>query len=417
MTSTECAAEHWLSEAERLASEMFGRRSGRSGSAFEQVTRNYAQYRRAFDWFADHGDAEQAARLIAALRDYWWARELYTEGEEWIDRVLQVPDVSLKTRATLFDQAGALAFAQAEFGRARGDFEASVLLRRTSGSRRLLALALNRRAAATRWGGSDSDAALSQYLESLAVARDVQDRLLIAAALMPLGSFAIERGDLTEADGFLRQGLAIYVDVELASAYPLALEQFAALAAAGGQAVRALQLAGAGAAWRADLDTYPTPYVAWMAGYASLARGALSAGDAQAGVGGRSGNDPGAGHRRRAGASMLAVASNTLELLITDDERRNERRERGPGASAACQSGTVCREPDSMPGAAGQSAWSGTVCLGWDSPPGRRVRAATWPSIAQVQTKRQPGARPCVRCLQPVCHSTTAHRHAYLPWC
>ena len=257
---------------------MFGRRSG---SAFVQVAREYARYRQAFDYFSDRGDAERAARFVAALRDYWWARQLFTEGEEWIARVLKLPDLPSPIHATLQDQAGALAFAQADYARARTYFEASAQLRRTSGSSYALALALNHLAAAFRWGSAENVSAAALYEESLAIARDIDDQLLVAAALMPLGSLAVERGDLEEAERLLQQGLVIYVDLKLDISYPLALEQFAALAAALGQPTRALRLASAGTAWRTRLDTYQTPYAAWIERHVSRAREALSAAAAE----------------------------------------------------------------------------------------------------------------------------------------
>jgi hypothetical protein len=193
-----------------------------------------AHYRQAFVWFVDRGDAEQAARLVAGLRDYWWAHELFAEGQEWIARLLRLPKLPIPIHAAVLDQAGALAFAQAEFSRARRYFAATVRLRRMSGSHYLLALVLNHLAAATRWDTSDDYDALPLYEESVVLAEEAHDRLLIAAALMPLGSLAIERGDLADAERLLRQGLAIYIELELTTAYPLALEQFAALAAVGG---------------------------------------------------------------------------------------------------------------------------------------------------------------------------------------
>jgi uncharacterized protein HemY len=113
------------------------------------------------------------------------ARQLFTEGEEWIARVLNLPDLPSPIHATLQDQAGALAFAQADYSRARSYFEASVQLRRTCGSNYALAVALHHLAAANRWGSAENVSAAALYEESLAIARDVDDRLLIAVALMP----------------------------------------------------------------------------------------------------------------------------------------------------------------------------------------------------------------------------------------
>ena len=110
------------------------------------------------------------------------------------------------------------------------------------------------------------------YEESLALARRARDHLLIGAALMPLGTLGLDRGALDDAQRLLRDGLQEYIEADARTAFPLSLEQFAALAVARHQAVRALRLAGTGAAWRQNLATYPTPYRAWVQRYITAAR-------------------------------------------------------------------------------------------------------------------------------------------------
>ncbi len=250
------SGDELLAEAEEArSSEIWARRSG---TALDDAARDDDQYRQAFDAFISRGDAERAVRLVVALGDVWWARGQHAEGLAWIDRVLALPAVSSASEATLLDQAGAHAFAQGQYARARR-FEASLDLRRSGGSTRDLALTLNHLAAALRWGCIDVAAAVRIYHESLALARQAGDRLLVGAELMPLGTLALDRGALAQAQRLLRDGLQQYIEAEVETAFPLALEQFVALAAARHQAVRALRLAGAGAAWRRNLATYPTP--------------------------------------------------------------------------------------------------------------------------------------------------------------
>jgi len=270
------SVEGLLAQAERSAPAIWSRRSC---PALDQVTRDYNHYRRALDTFISRGDAEHAARFVAALRDFWWTRGLFAEGMLLIDRVLALPGLSPASHATVLDQAGALAFAEAKYASARQFFQSSVDLRRTDESPRALALALNHLGAAVRWGSTDGANARAVYEESLALATEIGDQLLIAAALMPLGTLALDRSAVDEADELLRDGMAIYVELRLETAYPLALEQFAAVAAARGEAVRALRLAAAGAVWRRRLDTNQTPYPAWLESYLSRATLALKGTD------------------------------------------------------------------------------------------------------------------------------------------
>lgn len=266
------SADDLLAEAEARSSGIWGRRSG---IALDAVALDEDVYRHALETFIDRGDAERAARLVAALRDSWWARGQFAEGQDWMSRILALPTLPPASRARVLDHAGALAFAQGQYGRARPFFEASLELRRSGGPTQEQALALNHLAAAVRWGSADSTAAAPLYQESLALARQAGDRLLVAAALMPLGTLALDRGALAEARQLLRDGLQGCIEAGVETALPLALEQFAALAAASGQAERALRLSGAGAAWRRRLATYPTPYTAWVKRYLSAARRAL----------------------------------------------------------------------------------------------------------------------------------------------
>jgi tetratricopeptide (TPR) repeat protein len=267
------SADELLAEAEALSSGIWARRSG---SALDEATRDAARYRQAFDAFMNRGDAGRAVRLVSALRDVWSAHGQYAEGLAWIDEILVLPALPSASRATALDQAGALAFAEGQYARARQFFEDSLELRRSGNSMRDVALTLNHLAAAIRWGSGDAFAAEPLYEESLAVARQTGDCLLVGAALMPLGALALDRGAIAQAQHLMRDGLQQYTGANVATAFPLALEQFAALAAARGQGVRGLRLASAGAAWRRRLSTYPTPYAAWVARYVSAARQLLS---------------------------------------------------------------------------------------------------------------------------------------------
>src|SRR5207302_3265429 len=220
------SAEDLLAEAEAQSASIWGHQSG---APLDAVGRDYVRYRRAFDSFIDSGQAEQAARFVAALRDYWCARAQYDESMTWIERVLRLVELSPQGRSMVLDHAGAIAFRQEKYASARWYFKASVDLRRNSGSTRSLALSLTHLAAVVRWGSGDGIGAATIYEESFTLAEKAGDRLLMGAALMPLGTFALDRGALDEAQVLLRKGLAMYLEVHLPAALPLALEQFAAL--------------------------------------------------------------------------------------------------------------------------------------------------------------------------------------------
>ena len=95
---------------------------------------------------------------------------------------------------------------------------------------------------------------------------------------MPLGTMALDQGDIEGADALLRAGLQIYLELEFDAALPLAFEQFAAVAVARGDASHAVQLAAAGAAWREKLCTNPTPYTPWLVAHLAAAHVAVDPG-------------------------------------------------------------------------------------------------------------------------------------------
>lgn len=90
----------------------------------------------------------------------------------------------------------------------------------------MLALALNHLAAATRSGRSEADNALALYRESLAVAEEAQDRLLIAPVLMPVGRWRSSGAIWRKPSICCDRGWRFTSIFELTTSYPLALEQF-----------------------------------------------------------------------------------------------------------------------------------------------------------------------------------------------
>jgi hypothetical protein len=97
------SAEDLLAEAEAQSASIWARPSG---AAMDRVARNYHGYRQAFNSFVDGGHADQAARFIAALRDYWCARGQYDEGMAWIEMVMPLAELSAGSRSMVLDHAG-----------------------------------------------------------------------------------------------------------------------------------------------------------------------------------------------------------------------------------------------------------------------------------------------------------------------
>jgi len=261
-----------LALAEALRPELY---SPRNAAALDRLEHEREHLRQARDYFLEHGDGERVERMIGALRNFWWRQKHFQEAREWIATTLATPGLLAATRAAVLDHAGGLAYAQDDYPAAHRYFSESLAIRRETGPPMSVAQSLIHLAVIVRWGEGDATMARALYEEALANARAADSSILIAAALMPLGTLALEHGDAETAQVLLREGMTRYVELNLTMAFPLALEQFAALAAAQGRSRRALRLAGAGARQRDLLAALPTPYVAWVERSIAPARHAL----------------------------------------------------------------------------------------------------------------------------------------------
>ncbi|OLV15354.1 ATP-binding protein [Deinococcus marmoris] len=66
-------------------------------------------FRAALGWVLDHGTADDALRLSAALHWFWYVRGHHREGLRWMTAALERPDGNTQARVLTLDGAGALA--------------------------------------------------------------------------------------------------------------------------------------------------------------------------------------------------------------------------------------------------------------------------------------------------------------------
>lgn len=266
--------------AEALATGLASPRREVALRRFERVRTTLHQ---ALGHVIERGDAGRAIRMVIALRDCWWESGRLDEGRQWAERVLASPQVHAdpSTWATMLDLAGALAYGAGDHMAARGYFEQSLARRRELGSPAPIAQSLNHLAGVLRWGLGDAVAARPLLQESLARAREAGNRFLTGAALLGLGTVATDLGDHAAAQARLAEAVAALREEQ--RVLPIALDDFAALAAARGQPRRALRLSGAAAAQHERLDTYRAANIrAWIDRHLAAARAALPAMDADA---------------------------------------------------------------------------------------------------------------------------------------
>lgn len=177
----------------------------------------------ALSWFLEHGKAEQALRLGAALYSFWHTRGYLQEGREWLQRLLAAPGGSASIRARALHRAGMLAFRAGDAAAARALFEESLKIARQLGDKQQVAstLAGLGRVVALRLG--DYGAGHRLFEESLILARDLGDKQAEGRAIHCLAALARLEGDRERATALYERSLSLHR--ELGDKQTVAVEQ------------------------------------------------------------------------------------------------------------------------------------------------------------------------------------------------
>jgi tetratricopeptide (TPR) repeat protein len=152
--------------------------------------------------------AEQGLRLAGGLTLFWSVRRYLSEGRAWLDRALAAdPDASLSLRAKALWALGALAALADDYGAAIGAGKESLALYQELGDTVGMARALQVVGACTLMAGSAKGRPLLR--ESVAMARQADDRWCLTGSLGIFGLIEAIRGDLTAARPALEECLAL----------------------------------------------------------------------------------------------------------------------------------------------------------------------------------------------------------------
>src|SRR5205823_3641576 len=134
----------------------------------------------------NHQAPSTALRLGMAVWRLWYLRGYWTEGRQWLRRLLGLPGTTLRQRALLQRRAGQLAWLQGDYREARELLEECLAFFRRLGTPEDLPAALNALGEVVRTQG-DYAMARSLFEESLALLRAEGDEQNIAWALQALG--------------------------------------------------------------------------------------------------------------------------------------------------------------------------------------------------------------------------------------
>lgn len=226
-------------------------------------------------WDADGGYAEGRARLTAALSRggepsrlraeamrgagfMAWAQGDYASATSWCEMSLELCR-RLNDRAAeglCLQQLGQIAFQQEDFARARTLLKNGLEVAAELRDEHLASLCRFRLGMIALFDGDIREAA--QLLQaSLESGRQAGHEEMVVMSLLALGHVSLREGRLDEAGAFLSEGLVAWRDRGGPRQIASLLEAFAALAAARGDAPRALRLAACAETLRKEIAVTP----------------------------------------------------------------------------------------------------------------------------------------------------------------
>ncbi|HEX5914747.1 MAG TPA: LuxR C-terminal-related transcriptional regulator, partial [Rubrobacter sp.] len=292
-------AEFFLELAEEVAPELT---AANQRAWAERLEADHDNLRAALSWSLER-EPEMALRLAAKLARFWEMQARFVEGSEWLEAALRQSGraeltIDVATRAKLLSEAGTFAFHRADFDRAvelhgealklyrqlgddsgvafalmclgvqhfeKGDYERAapyleeaLVVSRRSGNIRNIAGTLHNLAEVERQRGN-YERAKALGMESIALAREIEDDWGLSMAVGWVGMLAVWSGDEHDlAERFLKEGLSLNRKIGNWAYIAYCLEGFAGLAGAREQGMRAARLWGAAEALRTNIGA-PLP--------------------------------------------------------------------------------------------------------------------------------------------------------------
>jgi predicted ATPase len=181
---------------------------------YARLTDELDNIRAAIDWTFDHVDVELGARLVAALRDFWYFTGLFAESSTWIERSLQAGDrISPATRVRTLNFASRLAYARGDY--VDGEFLARKVLPLAHhiNDKENYALAHILLGAHLMASYDRIREALTFAEEGLRLFRELDHKLGISIGLNTLGEITRIDGDYPRARDIYEECLALSIEM------------------------------------------------------------------------------------------------------------------------------------------------------------------------------------------------------------
>jgi predicted ATPase/class 3 adenylate cyclase len=168
--------------------------------------------RAGFRCSQERDDPDPAFRFATALGLFWRARGRFSEGREWLERVLQTVKGSPALHAKALAWAGYLAIWQGAHAQAEQRAEEGLALYRKLGDPRGISFALQT-LGAVALNQDDYDRAIQLEEESLSYFREVNDKSGIGLSYLYLGFIALQKAEHSRAMELLQEALTLFHQV------------------------------------------------------------------------------------------------------------------------------------------------------------------------------------------------------------
>ncbi len=183
-------------------------RGAKSVEWLDRLEEDHDNLRAALQWSLEH-DAGKAARIAAAMRNFWSFRSHLTEGRRWLTAALeQINDSPSDVRFELLNGLALTVRNQGDYEAARKAYEEGLVAGRAANDLRQIALSSRGLGGVAHQQG-DFTAAREFYEEGLAISRELDDKFGIAASLNCLGDLARTKDDYAEARPLFEESLEI----------------------------------------------------------------------------------------------------------------------------------------------------------------------------------------------------------------
>jgi predicted ATPase/uncharacterized protein HemY len=227
--------------AERAEPELLGAEQDRW---LMRLAAEHDNLRVALTWTRESGQEEVGLRLASALCRFWWVRGHLSEGQRRVEDLLAAArsDARATTaREKALCGAGRLAQTQLAFGRAAAHYQESLALARQRDDKGSIARVLTHMGDLAQQQG-EYDRASGLYQEAATLYRSTGDTSGLAWTLLGWGDMAADRGEYGQAAAHLEAGLVLFRAQGDTFGLALALDQQGRVALAQGEQEQAAVL-------------------------------------------------------------------------------------------------------------------------------------------------------------------------------